>query len=600
MKKNYRRFSLSKLFTTLAVTLALIGLCLVEPPVSARAGMVRSTRAGNQSFPAIGPALAVLPPDLPAAPAATTLTQAATFAWKEFIALNWPAQTGKRDTADTTKMFGDQSVPLVWQTFRAKVEIYPGNGNEKIGPHGSNKGPSQDYGYDDPPEYIYSKDSVINGSDVLPCSGQAAPNQPAWINLDEVSQIGSDSMYAGFGQDPAPTPTNSKPNLFRYMAKANRTEYTYVVSNQYWYTQGTDPSVSSPLQTAQNNFVKNVVNKRRIPPLGASTVFFPASSAQDPGTIEVKAAWRPLGPSEPAGRYHVANVRYYERDLTQKFCYREDQWALLALHIIRKTPKAPSFIYATFEQADNIRDGNGAPIENPDGSVIHPPPPSPPTNPALTYTDHPKHATLTAASTTCTPGGQLYYQNIHESNATKTPVNPGLPSGTICVNYRDNAIPSDVIAVNKAAQVAINRYNHSAPWQYYKLVNVQWQPIPYREINYLDPNAPYNAATYHQANVVVETDYPLQMFNGRFPAYGVNTNYKTNGKLYFQNVYTLHGTKVKSFDMGGCMGCHGSGAQRFGADFSFILGSPVTAPETPDDYSLAAIAQKYKALFERH
>lgn len=596
MRKKNRSFSLPLFFTTLAAALALVGLWPVQAPVSAHAGMVRSSaraRGGDPAFPAIHASSAVLPVDLPAPASSTTLAQAATFAWQEFIALNWPADTGTatdpiRDTADTSKMFGDQSVPLVWQTFRGKVEIYPGNGDDTHPPHGG-----QDY--DDPPQYVYSSAPVIKGTDVPACSGQSAPTQPAWINLDEVSQIASDSMYAGVVHNPRTTQPNSKPNLFRYMAKANRTEYLYVLQNEFWYA-------SPSLQAAQNNFVRYVVNRRRVPPKSSPYVFFPASSASDPGTIEVKAAWRPLDQSEDPSRYHQTTVRYYEIE-NQKPCYREDRWALISLHIIRKTPFAPSFIYATFEQADNILDSGGNAIENVDGSVKNPPAPSPATNPPLTYRDRPKNPSLLPAKANCSPGKQLYYQNIRSyinSKGVRVNTNTGLPQGTICVDYRYNAIPSDVVAVNSAAQAAIQQYNSSAPWQYYKLVNVQWQPFGNSKINRSDPNHPYNPATYHQANIAVETNYTLQMFSGRFAKNGAVTDYNDNGHRAYQNVFTLDGSGVHSVDMGGCMGCHGAGAQRFGADFSFILGSSVTAPETPDEYySLPAIVKKYQALFQR-
>src|SRR5882762_328486 len=64
-----------------------------------------------------------------------SIQQAAAFAWQEFIALNWPAvnQTGgvnQRDTPDNNCKFGDPNCkgPLVWETFRGKVEIFPGQG----------------------------------------------------------------------------------------------------------------------------------------------------------------------------------------------------------------------------------------------------------------------------------------------------------------------------------------------------------------------------------------------------------------------------------------------------------------------------------------
>ncbi|HTE16919.1 MAG TPA: hypothetical protein VK689_00890, partial [Armatimonadota bacterium] len=79
-----------------------------------------------------------LPTDIPGGAPNATLQQAAVFAWQEFIALNWSAmaqngEQGNRETADTTKFFSDPSYtsakrPLVWHTYRGKVEIFPGYG----------------------------------------------------------------------------------------------------------------------------------------------------------------------------------------------------------------------------------------------------------------------------------------------------------------------------------------------------------------------------------------------------------------------------------------------------------------------------------------
>ncbi len=105
------------------------------------------------------------------------LQNAALFAWQEFIALNWPAvpQTGAvntRDTPDTSKKFGDPTYngPLVWHTFRGKVEIFPGTGN----PPGYVNNSAASYGYDALPKYIYQSGSVANGGVGTP-TGQVLP-----------------------------------------------------------------------------------------------------------------------------------------------------------------------------------------------------------------------------------------------------------------------------------------------------------------------------------------------------------------------------------------------------------------------------------------
>src|SRR5262245_4390696 len=94
--------------------------------------LVPATRTATQAQSGITISPTV-PSDLPTP---VNLQSAAMFAWQEFIALNWPAvpQTGAlntRDVPNTGAKFGDPSYtgPLVWHTFRHKVEIFPGTGN---------------------------------------------------------------------------------------------------------------------------------------------------------------------------------------------------------------------------------------------------------------------------------------------------------------------------------------------------------------------------------------------------------------------------------------------------------------------------------------
>jgi hypothetical protein len=158
-----------------------------------------------------------------------TMQQAAAFAWQEFIALNWPAvnQTGgpnQRDTPDNNCRFGDPKCngPLVWETFRSKVEIFPGQGNPPGYPGVVPNDPS--FGYDALPSYVYGPATPGNACDTPP------PTGTVWINLDETDQITLASMFAGVA--PTQAAGNSLPQLVRFLAKANRTEYVYVAQNK--------------------------------------------------------------------------------------------------------------------------------------------------------------------------------------------------------------------------------------------------------------------------------------------------------------------------------------------------------------------------------
>ena len=110
----------------------------------------------------------------------------------------------------------------------------------------------------------------------------------------------------------------------------------------------------------------------------------------------------------------------------------------------------------------------------------------------------------------CTPQNNLYFRD--------NPTFAGLTGGgAICVNQRYEPIPPDVIAVNLAAHVAITSYDTAngignSPWLYYKLVSVQASPFDVSTISPTDPI--HGPAAFFQANIVVETNYTLQQFQG--------------------------------------------------------------------------------------
>ncbi|MFP5245201.1 MAG: hypothetical protein ACLGH0_00810 [Thermoanaerobaculia bacterium] len=94
-----------------------------------------------------------------------------------------------------------------------------------------------------------------------------------------------------------------------------------------------------------------------------------------------------------------------------------------------------------------------------------------------------------------------------------------------------------------------------------------------------------NSATFYQSNEVVETNFNLQFFSGRLvadsPVYGIlMSDYTDSGQppsfntsTGFKNTFflqTANGSQVQTYNMGGCMGCHGN-AQQAGDDFSFIM-----------------------------
>jgi hypothetical protein len=509
-----------------------------------------------------------VPGDIPGGASSATLTQASRFAWEEFIALNWPAtkQTGKADTRDmpnTKEMFGDPSYtgPLVWHTFRSKVEIFPGVGLPP-GATANTPGQSPLYScdYDVLPQYNYA-------------NGPASGSKPPWINLDENSQIGLDHIFAGVAAGSA-LPLNDQ---ILFMAKANRVEFNYICPKGWWSAATVKPF----LQATSSYIQKNSADPT---PGSGKLVSFPS------GTIEVKAAWRRLGKNEDPSRFYTTTARYYVKDAAGGQIYSIDETlALVGLHIIQKTPSAPYFVFATFEQADNILDSAGKPVEDVNGNYL-----GSATRPLTPGVNSINAAMNAPQSFTFTEGGfgdagkQLNYSNVP---------NTGLVTGAIKVERREHSIAKDVIAVNKEAHAAIAAYvkkhfpkGSKTPWAYYKLVSVQSQPI-----NKPKPGKTYDrpdASTYYQANSTIETDYNLQVFSGQFYSYepelpnneggtlsNTITDFTADGKSFKNVAYSGTG-----YNMGGCMGCHGN-AQHGGADFSFILaGGRDLQPDTAGSF----------------
>ena len=139
----------------------------------------------------------------------------------------------------------------------------------------------------------------------------------------------------------------------------------------------------------------------------------------------------------------------------------------------------------------------------------------------------------------------------------------------------------------------------NSPWLYYKLVSVQASPFDVSAISPTDPI--HGPAVFFQANIVVETNYTLQQFQGRIAGSGAPTAMPAPG-LPPPNVVTPASKPpgVVGVNMGGCMGCHGNAQVSKSTDFSFILAEgPTPYPDTPSALGDAAVRDKYLNLFHR-
>ena len=513
------------------------------------------------------------------------LSSAASYAWSAFIALNWPA-AGTRGAPDTGKPFGQPGTPT-WITMRSKVELFPGNASATVAPHGVQLDASgkpingPDYGYGDAPQYYYSTGLL------KPCTGQAPVATPAFVVMDETTQVDSNQTFAGAAPAVDPNGYNSKPQLIRYAVKMNKAIYANAMAGQYWYSGS-----GSPLATARANYVTALNSGSGQDPVPPFVNYAPVPPNIDPNLagIEIKASWRPLSQTEArSGRFLTSTVRYYEQPDGSTSCYREATWGLVGMHVISFSVSAPWVIWSTFEQADNILAADGTRMEDVDGNPLIGKL-GPATDPALTSDPNVANPTVTAGGAYCaTPGARLYFR--------ENPKYGTMPSGgNICVNHRWTApepmfVSANVQAHQKIADYLSKNGNGSSPLMFYKLVGAQGVPVDY---DVRKAGTFSTETSYYSANATIETDYSLGNFTGRIVK-GVPSNLGPDGQPFYNTQLLPFQARRLGFGkmrMGGCAGCHDNAA-RFGNGFSFALGNNVTQPEKTNALGTPNLQRSY-------
>jgi hypothetical protein len=228
------------------------------------------------------------------------------------------------------------------------------------------------------------------------------------------------------------TLTDQHGKLARYEIRFNQTSFNYIVNNKFYdhATQNAAKSISFP-----------------------------------PGSIEVKGAWREMTDKDDENtrkRFYRTTACICEQESTggkvQTQCNPDREVGLVALHIIQRTPGARQWLWATFEQVDNVA-----------SSAVHPSfnePSCPPER--------------------CVPN--------------KSTEDKGKPTGKPTQVTRVAPLSKEVQELNARWQAKLGAAAQGSPWQYYELVNTQWPVDPD------DPTAPLgNPQPNILANTILET-----------------------------------------------------------------------------------------------
>lgn len=242
-------------------------------------------------------------PTFPADPVLTGsgLADVSDYGWRAFIALNWPALAGQRGQPDTAKHLADPGPDRVWTSWKSRYELFQPGG---VAP---------------------SNWSSYDGAN--PCG--------AGITNDGLT-LSSFSAFADFNQAIGSLNILGNPlvaqnrTYVRYEIRVNEPQFDSIVRNQ-WYLANNLPTAQQPLPF-------------------------------DPGSAEVKAAWRVLTAADDAAtraRYFVIKDAHV-LDVTTGACADQDV-ALIGLHIVVKTPDRPQWLWFSFEHVDNVPNQTGAP-----------------------------------------------------------------------------------------------------------------------------------------------------------------------------------------------------------------------------------------------
>jgi hypothetical protein len=353
------------------------------------------------------------------------------WAWKQFLALNWPAVwppvANSRGQADTTKSLAKadlqyvdekdkrlQSLPRVWETWVPKELVF-----------------------------------LPQGKEPAPWSGQ----QPLGKHLGQGAKVHASfrPQETEIGEAVGGDLLDQNCNYLRFHVLINETMYS-TLRDEKWYDAFEQLS-------------------RPPSPPGEDFVSFPS------GSIEVKAAWKLLvlsqegSKTDPALVGHTANCKGPKftdepgRYLTAKATvYREWDSAtqtgtaplevtvgLVGIHIVTKDPNRPQRLWATFEQVDNVeilREYRGRGLR-----------------PSLFSPDAPAFDPQDPSTHDYRPNLRIHYQ--------EDPDNPVPVQVT-----RELPIPEDVQRVNQAVRAQLKKKFPDAPWQYYQLIDIQFPSAP--------------------------------------------------------------------------------------------------------------------------
>ncbi|MFL9844566.1 hypothetical protein [Flavobacterium rhizosphaerae] len=339
------------------------------------------------------------------------------FAWQEFITLNWPVNesAGFGSPGDTN--------PVQWETYMPREVLFPDGGTAPpawgtlVSDEYKSLFKSQNLLMDRKHTKLLtfiSKKADNGDQQVNFTPNQAAPsNKPSWLGAQNSTNVW-------------------------YEILLNKDYYDYIVANGFYNAATQHESVSNG----------NPIN-------------FPMGQYNGAvGAIELKASWMEVtdASSPKWKRYKLSSAVVLD---PATHTLRNTTVALVGLHILHKTQNQPTWVWATFEQVDNVP-GSSTP---PSGYNF--------------YSDdcQPRQVTIQTAT------GKDSVVTVSATPNTPPPFYLGQAAPVPIQAKRVNAIdPVDAVPINTLMQNSIKQYYPESVWQYYQLVDVIWSQQPQKNL----------------------------------------------------------------------------------------------------------------------
>jgi len=385
------------------------------------------------------------------------------FAWKAFVALNWPADADGSPLTDQT--IGEApDAPRVWEFYQAPEEVFNPKSKQSTGPKVQNL-----------------RLTEINANETLAQLRERALSEYRRGNpSQELLGIFPDLESAEILVEGSKPLVDRAGNYIINEIRMNPIEANQIVSNK-WYA-------ANSLQKFNNTDNKFALVCSQMDPDGIHNGEFPCTENDTVGAIEIKAAWKVLPepiPQEVQSEYYTTSRTFAIQDVSEQEREMTVPVGLVGFHIMQKTSQQ-GWVVATFEHLNNAPDASD----------------SPPTGSYILY-DPDCTGNYCEANTPFVKEPYLWRDEFpHAATKTEGQIEPQIPSQIT------RLIPITQVAgaLNAEWQEALEEVSASSVWKNYQLIGTQWlssPAVPYNlQIRDIQPRQGNQASKL--ANVTLE------------------------------------------------------------------------------------------------